>query len=166
MSISSGTRQTKLALFSLSTPTLAVSSLGVDSTNLRAFSQVSISDAADRPPIHRGMHASIQDQTASLNFKTCDLDLAKESKKKTSFHLCRSHQRNNLKHNFSYHGSGWNHRYILRHSMRVVLYAHFKCCLHLLHIELGKSRARPLIIQATEVMCVKSCRTIGNDSLA
>ena len=37
----------EISTISLSTPALAVSTLGADSTNLRAFSQVSISDAAN-----------------------------------------------------------------------------------------------------------------------
>ena len=61
MSTSSGTRETKLAQFLYQH---AVSSLGVDSTNLRAFSQVSISDAADRQYNKECMQASMQDQTA------------------------------------------------------------------------------------------------------
>ena len=69
MSTSSGTRETKLAQFLYQH---AVSSLGVDSTNLRAFSQVSISDVADRQYNKECMQAS---RTKLL----LDLDLAKES---------------------------------------------------------------------------------------
>ena len=66
----------EISTISLSTPALAVSTLGVDSTNLRAVSQVSISDAADRQYNKECMQAS---RTKLL----LDLDLAKESTKKT-----------------------------------------------------------------------------------